>query len=271
MSRPASGPPAAWQDLRSLLLGFDVDPHDEGRVLAGYLAARAELADAGHRVAGEEIELLTVFADLSELSRNRPAGEESAEAAGCTAPASTSTPTCRASTSSGPGCRRRSRSRLARALGHYGVDGSLERTPELEEAVFRIFLAQQRGAADAAVVAALLREWLREAPPGESLREPAGLALEQLVAATQVRFPAVADLARGVVFAWFAQPLLRRNRARGLRGRAQAPAPPRPASGRPGPRRADRRDGRQLAAAGAAARACAWAATTSTTRRCSKC
>ena len=34
------------------------------------------------------------------------------------------------------------------------------------------------------------------------------------MAATQVRFPAVADLARAVVFAWFAQPLLRRTRAR---------------------------------------------------------
>ena len=80
--------------------------------------------------------------------------------------------------------------------------------------MFRIFLAQQRASADAAVVTALLRAWLREPPPDETLREPAGLALERLVAATQVRFPAVADLARGVVFAWFAQPLLRRNRAR---------------------------------------------------------
>ena len=41
--------------------------------------------------------------------------------------------------------------RLARVLGHYGVTG-LDRTPELEAAVFRIFLAQQRMAADAAVV-----------------------------------------------------------------------------------------------------------------------
>ncbi len=29
-----------------------------------------------------------------------------------------------------------------------------------------------------------------------------------------MRFPAVSDLARGVVFRWFAQPLLRRNRAK---------------------------------------------------------
>ena len=102
--------------------------------------------------------------------------------------------------------------RLRRVLGHYGVAG-LERTPELEEAVFRIFLAQQRASADVAIVSALLRQWLTEAPPAESLREEAGLALEHLVAATQVRYPSVSDLARGVVFRWFAQPLLRRARA----------------------------------------------------------
>ncbi len=49
----------------------------------------------------------------------------------------------------------------------------LERTPELEDAVFRIFLAQRRGASDAAVVTALLRQWLTEPPPGEPLRERA--------------------------------------------------------------------------------------------------
>ena len=68
--------------------------------------------------------------------------------------------------------------------------------------------------ADAAVVSELLRQWLASAPPAEPLRERAGLALEHLIEATQVRFPAVSDLARGVVFRWFAQPLLRRNRAR---------------------------------------------------------
>src|SRR5207245_253040 len=50
-------------------------------------------------------------------------------------------------------------------------------------------------------------------PPLEPLSERAGLALGHLVEATQVRFPAVSDLARGVVFRWFTQPLLRRNRA----------------------------------------------------------
>ena len=103
--------------------------------------------------------------------------------------------------------------RLRRVLGHYGVT-DLERSPELETAVFRVFLAQQRMDGDAAIISEVLRQWLTSAPPAEPLRERAGLALEHLIEATQRRFPAVSDLARGVVFRWFAQPLLRRNRAR---------------------------------------------------------
>jgi acetyl/propionyl-CoA carboxylase alpha subunit/acetyl-CoA carboxylase carboxyltransferase component len=202
------------QDLRSLLLGFDVDPHDERRVLAGYLAARTELAEAGQRPLADEVELLSVFADLSELSRNKQPGEEEP---GADSRVHSDREYFHAYLQSldvdRAGLSGMFQSRLAKALGHYGVS-DLGRTPELEEAVFRIFLAQQRAASDAAVVTTLLREWLGEAPPGEALREPAGLALERLIAATQVRFPVVSDLARGVVFAWFGQPLLRRNRAR---------------------------------------------------------
>ncbi|HEX4702453.1 MAG TPA: carboxyl transferase domain-containing protein, partial [Pseudonocardiaceae bacterium] len=206
------------QDLCSLLLGFDVDPHDERRVLADYLAARKECADAGQRPLADEIELLTVFADLAELSRNKQAGEETGgdghiHGAHVHSAREYFHAYLQSLDVDRAGLSEAFQGRLAKALGHYGVT-ELERTPELEAAVFRIFLALQRASSDATVVVTLLREWLREAPPGEALREPAGLALERLVAATQVRFPVVSDLARGVVFAWFGQPLLRRNRAR---------------------------------------------------------
>ncbi|MEU7932471.1 carboxyl transferase domain-containing protein [Micromonospora echinofusca] len=199
------------EDLRSLLLGFDVDPHDERRLLDDYLAARQGATEAGHRPLAEELDLIEVFADLTELSRNRPTGEDGGG----------HVPSAREYFHTylqyldveRAGLPETFQAKLAKALGHYGVT-ELERSPELEAAVFRIFLALQRASADATVVATLLRAWLREPPPDESLREPAGLALERLVAATQVRFPVVSDLARGVVFAWFAQPLLRRNRAR---------------------------------------------------------
>jgi acetyl/propionyl-CoA carboxylase alpha subunit/acetyl-CoA carboxylase carboxyltransferase component len=201
------------QDLRSLLLGFDVDPNDELRVLADYLAAREELADAGRRPLAGEVELLSLFADLSELSRNKQAGEETGEDSRVHSAREYFHTYLQSLDVDRAGLSETFQGRLVKALGHYGVT-ELERTPELEEAVFRIFLAQQRAASDATIVIALLRVWLREAPPGEALREPAGLALERLIAATQVRFPVVSDLARGVVFAWFGQPLLRRNRAR---------------------------------------------------------
>ncbi|SPT51577.1 carboxyl transferase domain-containing protein [Actinomadura madurae] len=201
------------EGLRGLLLGFDVDPHDEGRVLEDYLAARRAAAADGHRPLAEEIGLLDVFADLAELSRNRPAGEDG-DSGGHVHSAREYFHTYLQSLDvERAGLPKGFQAKLAKALGHYGVT-DLERSPELEAAVFRIFLAQQRASTDAAVVAALLRTWLREPPPEEALREPAGLALERLIAAAQGHFPVVYDLAAGVVFAWYAQPMLRRNRAR---------------------------------------------------------
>ena len=205
------------RDLRGLLLGYDDDPRDGFRMLDSYVAARSEGGQGNGESLAGETELLQVFADLSELTRNRPA------------PA-TGTVDARADTQvrshreyfhtylqsldvERAGLPDTFQHRLARVLGHYGVT-DLERTPELEEAVFRIFLAQRRATGDAAVVTAVLRQWLTEPLPGEPLRETMGLTLEHLIAATQLRFPAVADLARSVVFRWFAQPVLRRNRAR---------------------------------------------------------
>ena len=200
------------EDLRGLLLGFDVDPHNDRRVLDDYLVARQEATEDGHRPLAEEMDLLNVFADLAELSRNRPTGEDGGSAHVHSDREYFHT-YLQSLDVERAGLPATFQGKLARALAHYGVT-ELDRCGDLESAVFRIFLAQQRAAADAAVVTALLRAWLQEPPPEESLREPIGLALERLLAATQVRFPVIADLARGVVFAWFAQPLLRRNRAR---------------------------------------------------------
>jgi acetyl/propionyl-CoA carboxylase alpha subunit/acetyl-CoA carboxylase carboxyltransferase component len=198
-------------DLRGLLLGFDDDPADPGRALTGYLAARAELG--GTPLPGE-VELLTVFADMSELSRNQPGTDsESALDSPVHSPREYFHSYLRSLDVERAGVPEAFQAKLARVFRYYEVT-SLDRTPELEAAVFRIFLAQQRLAADAGIVAGLLRQWLATAPPAGPLREPAGLALEHLIEATQLRFPSVSDLARGVVFRWFAQPLLRRNRAR---------------------------------------------------------
>ncbi|MGK5739876.1 biotin carboxylase N-terminal domain-containing protein [Micromonospora sp. URMC 103] len=196
-------------DLRSLLLGYDADPHDERRALSSYLAARAEL---DHRPLEQEVELLQVFADLSELSRNRPAGEETRADTRVHSPREYFHTYLQSLDVERAGLSDTFRNRLARVLAHYGVD-DFERTPELEEAVFRIFLAQQRASADVTVVVTFLQRWLTEPVPADGLRELVGQALEHLIFATQLRFPVVGDLARSIVFRWAAQPMLRRKRA----------------------------------------------------------
>ncbi|HWO61834.1 MAG TPA: carboxyl transferase domain-containing protein [Umezawaea sp.] len=201
------------QGLRSLLLGFDVDPVDAGRLLNDYLAARKDLTSSGQRALVGESALVQLFADLCELSRNRPVGEERKPDSSVHSPREYFHTYLQSLDADRAGLSENFRQRLTHVLSHYGVDG-LDRTPELEDAVFRIFLAQQRSSSDVAVMTTLLRQWLSEGPPPEADRITVGLALEHLVAATQVRFPAVADLARGVVFGWFAQPLLRRTRAK---------------------------------------------------------
>jgi acetyl/propionyl-CoA carboxylase alpha subunit/acetyl-CoA carboxylase carboxyltransferase component len=195
--------------LRGLLLGFDADPLDANRVLDDYLAAREEAGSA--RPMAGEVALLEAFADLSELTRNRPA--DTKPGAQVHSHREYFHTYLQSLDAERAGLPETYQERLTQALRHYGVT-DLERTPELEDAVFRIFLAQRRAGTDAAVVTALLRHWLNEPSPLEPLLETAGLTLEHLVAATQVRFPAVSDLARSVVFRWFAQPMLRRNRAR---------------------------------------------------------
>ncbi|GIH10409.1 fused acetyl/propionyl-CoA carboxylase subuit alpha/methylmalonyl-CoA decarboxylase subunit alpha [Rhizocola hellebori] len=196
-------------DLRSLLLGYDVDPSDERRALSAYLAGRAEL---GSRPVEAEAELLQVFADLSELSRNRAAGEESKADTRVHSPREYFHTYLQSLDVERAALPEAFRQRLARVLAHYGVD-SFERTPALEQAVFRIFLAQQRASADAGVIAALLNVWLADPMPGDGQRELVGRAIEHLISATQVRFPLISDLARSIVFRWAAQPMLRRKRA----------------------------------------------------------
>jgi acetyl/propionyl-CoA carboxylase alpha subunit/acetyl-CoA carboxylase carboxyltransferase component len=204
---------AGLRDLRGLLLGFDAGPQGGRQLLDGYVAARSEAEGGNDRPLAGEIELLEVFADLSELTRNRPAGADAVAHAQVHSHREYFHTYLQSLDAERAGLPEAFQHRLTQVLRHYGVN-DLEHTPELEEAVFRIFLAQRRAASDVEVVTTLLQQWVTEPPPGEPLRETAGLALEHLVSATQLRFPVVADLARSVVFRWFAQPILRRNRAR---------------------------------------------------------
>ena len=204
-------------DLAAILLGYDVPAEDQDVALTGYLRARAELCAAGAPVLADELDLLGVFTDLVELSRNHPADEElhtelrvhssrehfhtylqSLDVERGALPAQFS-------------------DRLARVLRHYGVD-DLERTPALEEAVLRIFLAQQRSTPEVALTTAILGAWGEEAPPEGDGAVRARDVLERLGRATQRRFPVIGDLARSVRFRWFDQPAVDAERTEVLAG-----------------------------------------------------
>ncbi len=199
-------------DLSAMLLGYDLDPAHESHMLADYLAARDELAASGRSPVCAEMELLGVLADFAELSRNRPVGEEAHLENRVHSPREhfhTYLQTLDPERGALPGD---FVGRLERVLAHYGVAG-LDRTPELEGAVFRVFLAQQRSAPEVTMATSILQRWLTEPVPEPPADGAAHELLDRLVAATQLRFPIVGDLARSVRFRWFDQPLVDADRA----------------------------------------------------------
>ena len=62
--------------LTAVVLGYDVPPEDQDAALSEYLAVRDELRAAGEPVVADELSLLEIFADLAELTRNRPVDED---------------------------------------------------------------------------------------------------------------------------------------------------------------------------------------------------
>ena len=210
--------------LNAILLGYDSDADTEAATLDGYLGARDEARAAGHDVVAREIDLLNLFADLAELSRNRPADEELHTELRVHSSREHFHTYLQSLDVERHGLHEQFRDRLAAVLTRYGVT-ELDRTPELEEAVFRIFLAQRRSTADVHLVSSLLQRWIAEPPPAQDLAWSAREVLDRLVRATQLRFPVVGDLARSVRFRWFDQPLVDDDRSivlAGVRGEVEA-------------------------------------------------
>src|SRR4051794_16066128 len=204
-------------DLSAGVLGFDGDPGGDRRQLASYLTVREELSEGGQVPLAEEIAVLELVADFAELSRNRPVEQERHTELLVHSPKEHFHSYLQSLDAERAGLPDEFRDKLARVLRHYGIT-DFERTPELEEAVFRIFLAQQRSAPEINLATSILQRWLGESAPEAPLDAPARDALDRLLVATQLRFPVVGDLARSVHFRWFDQPLVDQERASVLAG-----------------------------------------------------
>ena len=206
--------------LRSLIMGFDVTVEAAGRLVRDFEQARTELPADDPELVHGELEILTIFADLAELSRNWPAAErEDLDEDGADrvrSPREHFRTYLHSLDVEREGLPETFVARLARALAHYGVPG-LERTPELEEAVYRIFLAHQRAPSQVLVVMALLDRRLQQAEAlPEPLRDEFHETLDRLIVAAQLRHPVIGELARSVRFRVFDQPVIEAARERVL-------------------------------------------------------
>src|SRR4051812_36016221 len=198
-------------DLRSLLLGFDLNDDEAVSTLSAYQRHRAELAGSGQSAILAELEVFRAFADLCELGRNRPGGEE-AHNGRMHSPREYFHSYLHSLDVEREQLPEDFRRRLSQALTHYGIS-ELDRTPALEEAVYRIFLAAPGAPSHQQLASALLQQWLLDDAPGEEVADQVRDVLDRLVAATQLRYPVVGDLARSVRFRWFDQPLVDAARA----------------------------------------------------------
>jgi acetyl/propionyl-CoA carboxylase alpha subunit/acetyl-CoA carboxylase carboxyltransferase component len=204
--------------IRSLLLGYDVSAAEARRLVAELDALRKALPPDDPALLQGEIDALGVFADLAELSRARPPMLESELAEEMVhSPREHFHHYLRSLDAEREGVPESLRRSLERALGHYGVEG-LDPSPALAEAAYRMFLAEERVPSQLPAMAGLLDGRLRDAdtlpaPLRKELRE----TLDRLVAATQLRHPAIGELARSVRFACFDRPLIAAARERAYR------------------------------------------------------
>ncbi|MDQ2727143.1 MAG: ATP-grasp domain-containing protein [Actinomycetota bacterium] len=198
-------------EMRSLVLGYDHGTEETNDAVAAYERYRSEVAAAGADILRAELSVLAGFADVALLSRNRRTdAEEVAE--DVHNPREYFNAFLQTMDSVQAGLPSSFEKKLRAALADYGVD-DLERTPELEEALLWIFLAQQRAGAQVPAVLAILQFRLRNP---EAIAEGLGQnlldTLDRLILATQLRHPVVGDLARRVRFHSFDEPLLQVSR-----------------------------------------------------------
>jgi biotin carboxyl carrier protein len=204
---------ALLHGLRGLVMGYDVSLRRGQELVAQYLRTRAELdADDAELLRGELL-LMTTFADLCELSRNRPADDEESADEQVHSPREHFHTYLHSLDVARENLPASFTARLSRALRHHGVT-DLDPSPQLEEAVYRIFLAQQRAADHIPVVTAVLERWLGQEEVGAGARDEVGDVVERLVVATQLRYPAVGDLARSIRYRMFEEPQIQQARER---------------------------------------------------------
>ena len=201
--------PSNWRqslnELRQLMLGFDVDPKYSAKLLADWSKNCPVNSDEMREA---EDEILNIFVDICSLFQREPevnhraSGEEpSAEVYLFSY--------LRMLETGGEGLPPAFVSALRRALSHYGVQ-SLDRSPKLEESLLWIYKSHQRREQQIAAVLSVLERRLRVEVLAADAPESLRVLLDHMVSVTNGLFPAITDLAREVRYRYFDQPLFDR-------------------------------------------------------------
>ena len=196
--------------VRSLFLGFDVGEEEANELVRELERIRSSLAPEDQDTRQAELELLTIFTDVAELSRNRP---PIVQVETVHSPREDFHRYLRSLDPEREGIPEPLQGGLARVLEHYGVE-NFDPTLEHAEAAYRIFLAQERAESQVPAVLTLL-DWLsRDTPEEGAHADELRDVLDRLVVATEIRHPAVGELARRVRFSLFDRPRVAQERVR---------------------------------------------------------
>ncbi|MBY6368637.1 ATP-binding protein [Rhodococcoides corynebacterioides] len=214
---------ALLDEVRALIGGFDVSAARARAVLVEYDALRGGLPRGDGDLVRAELDLLGTFADLCELTRNRPTMDEEGTDERVHSPREHFHAFLSSLDPDVHGLPDAFRDKLLRALRHYDKT-DLDRGADLEEAVFRLFLAQQRIENQVPVIAALLDRWIADPSVAPDATRDVAEVLDRLIVATQVRYPVIGDVARNLRFQLFDEPQIRKAREQvydGVRGSLQ--------------------------------------------------
>ncbi|HTJ69432.1 MAG TPA: carboxyl transferase domain-containing protein [Actinospica sp.] len=208
---------AVYAVLRRYLLGYDLDAATVRSVTAARRGLDAALPAGDPALLRAEEEFLDLFADVSGLDRQQPeARDDDGDGDGAEGGLDVSAHEYLLSylqwlDPARAGLPPRFVARLERALTRYGVHG-LERSRQLEDAVFWLHSSTLRAQLLAPIAAAILQRRLQHR---ERLADSSGpglrVLLDRLAEAARPRHQVVAELARDVRFRFFDEPLHERT------------------------------------------------------------
>lgn len=201
----------AHEALRGLLLGYDADEAAARRAGAAWKEACAALPADDPELLRAEEEVLRIFADVQALFRRQPAPDDEAVAER-TSVEERLFVYLRTVETRGAGLPEAFLANLRRALAHHGTT-SLDPTPELRDALVRLFRSRERGDELAAAVTATLdRRRLSAGALTATAGDAFHVLVDRLVSVARRRFPSVHDAALEVRHVFFDEPMFQRSR-----------------------------------------------------------